>query len=414
MGKKLTTAGFVEAATKVHNSVYNYSKVQYKNAKTKVCITCPVHGDFEQTPDIHLRGSGCRKCFFDSVGDTLRKSVKQFVTESANKHGHKYCYKDVVHIDNKTLVIITCPVHGSFKQTPSQHSAGHGCKACGIERTTAAKKFTKSMFVMKAKLVHGDKYDYSKLRYKTSTTKVEIVCRTHGSFWQEANSHLQGKTCNSCTGRGFDSSKPATLYYLRVTARGRSTPLYKIGVTNNTVQQRFKTDMKYITILHEEYFNLGKAAYTNEQQILKQFEHYKYIGTDVLKSGNTELFTKDILNMDTTLNTHQIKLQQINVNVNKTQLMGIISDILASEDNSSLLRAIQPQLANKFPQFPEFTNVSITGINSDGSAAITLKQPVVRVTKQDEQSPSDLDIPVEETVAEPVDSVDMSAETFVD
>ena len=61
MSAKLTIEQFIERSNKIHNNFYDYSKVDYKKIKTPVTITCPVHGDFDQTPDSHLR-HGCAKC----------------------------------------------------------------------------------------------------------------------------------------------------------------------------------------------------------------------------------------------------------------------------------------------------------------------------------------------------------------
>ena len=61
MPKKLTQEEFVERATKVHNGKYDYSKVVYVNNYTKVCIVCPIHGEFSQTPMNHLAGGGCNE-----------------------------------------------------------------------------------------------------------------------------------------------------------------------------------------------------------------------------------------------------------------------------------------------------------------------------------------------------------------
>jgi hypothetical protein len=61
-GKRLTIKEFVEKARKVHCDKYDYSKVVYVDYYTHVCITCPIHGDFKQTPVVHFRGNGCRKC----------------------------------------------------------------------------------------------------------------------------------------------------------------------------------------------------------------------------------------------------------------------------------------------------------------------------------------------------------------
>ena len=60
--RNLTTEEFIERARKVHGDKYDYSKAEYVNSSTKVCIICPVHGEFWQTPHNHLKGNGCPKC----------------------------------------------------------------------------------------------------------------------------------------------------------------------------------------------------------------------------------------------------------------------------------------------------------------------------------------------------------------
>jgi hypothetical protein len=62
--KKLTTSAFIERANIVHNFRYTYDKTEYINSLLKVIITCSKHGDFSQIPFSHLQGSGCRKCTF--------------------------------------------------------------------------------------------------------------------------------------------------------------------------------------------------------------------------------------------------------------------------------------------------------------------------------------------------------------
>ncbi len=63
MSKKIKIEEFIEKANIVHNNKFDYSKVEYVNNHTKVCIICPEHGEFWQTPKLHLRGDGCKKCF---------------------------------------------------------------------------------------------------------------------------------------------------------------------------------------------------------------------------------------------------------------------------------------------------------------------------------------------------------------
>ena len=61
-----------------------------------------------------------------------------------------------------------------------------------------AKKYCQSDFISKANKVHNNKYDYSKVVYVNSQTKVIIVCPTHGEFEQKANNHLNGRECFQC------------------------------------------------------------------------------------------------------------------------------------------------------------------------------------------------------------------------
>jgi very-short-patch-repair endonuclease len=77
--KKSTLQEFIEKARKVHGNKYDYSKVEYKNTRTKVCIICPEHGEFWQRPDHHLNlKHGCPKCN-ESQGE---KSVVYFLLEN--------------------------------------------------------------------------------------------------------------------------------------------------------------------------------------------------------------------------------------------------------------------------------------------------------------------------------------------
>lgn len=58
-------------------------------------------------------------------------------------------------------------------------------------------------FIRKARTVHGDKYDYSKVCYHKALEKVDIICREHGVFSQTPNNHLRGKGCRACNGHAL-------------------------------------------------------------------------------------------------------------------------------------------------------------------------------------------------------------------
>lgn len=190
MSKKLTTEQFIQKARAVHGSFYNYSKVNYVNKNTKVEIICPIHGSFWQTPDNHANGGyGCPKCsgkhrynvkeFIDRARDlhgnvydysrsnyvnsktkleiicpehgsfwqspdnhinlkqgcphcagNIRHSVDSFIEKAKKVHENRYDYSNVVYTGLENKIEIICPIHGVFKQTPHHHLSGEGCPKC--------------------------------------------------------------------------------------------------------------------------------------------------------------------------------------------------------------------------------------------------------------------------------------------
>ena len=100
-----------------------------------------------------------------------RKSNDEFIREAQSIHHNKYDYSKVEYANNKTKVCIICPEHGEFWQTPSDHLNGKGCPQCA--RNVRCDKDT---FIEKAKYIHNDRYDYSKVEYVNAHTKVCIIC----------------------------------------------------------------------------------------------------------------------------------------------------------------------------------------------------------------------------------------------
>jgi len=127
-------------------------------------------------------------------------NLEQFIKKAKEVHGNKYDYSKTKYINNRTKICIICPKHGEFWQAPGIHLEGHGCKKCAIEYKSNLRKYSAEEFIKKAREVHGDKYDYSKVNYINSQTKVCIICPEHGEFWQKPNNHLQGQRCGGCHG----------------------------------------------------------------------------------------------------------------------------------------------------------------------------------------------------------------------
>lgn len=112
MGKKLTKEEFIKKARSVHGDKYGYDKVEYYGVHTKVCIICPEHGDFWQSPGNHLHGNGCPKCGYNTTADSRRLSLSDFIKKANEIHNCKYDYNKVDYKDSNTKVCIICSKHG--------------------------------------------------------------------------------------------------------------------------------------------------------------------------------------------------------------------------------------------------------------------------------------------------------------
>lgn len=135
MASRKTQQEFIDEAIKVHGNKYDYSKVQYKNNRTKVIIVCPMHGDFQISPAGHTcMRYGCIIC-----GGTKRRTTEEFIEKSNKLHNRKYNYSKTVYVNTGAPVIIICPTHGEFQQTPFAHTHSYGCKICSLERTIKTK-----------------------------------------------------------------------------------------------------------------------------------------------------------------------------------------------------------------------------------------------------------------------------------
>lgn len=255
---KYTTEQFIEKAKKVHGDRYDYSKtdLEHKDEKGRVCIICPIHGEFWQRPSGHLSGRECLQC-----SGYKKKTTDEFISQSKKVHGDKYDYSETEYVDSETKLKIICPIHGEFWQFPNGHLNGHGCPKCGrVKRDNSCKKdldyikercsslfggkyeivssdykgtfseievlckkhgifkttpnrlmsghgcpicggnqkLTTEEFIRRANEVHNGKYDYSKTVFEGTNKKVCIICPKHGEFWQFANGHLAGRGCPHC------------------------------------------------------------------------------------------------------------------------------------------------------------------------------------------------------------------------
>jgi hypothetical protein len=192
---------FLCDAKSVHGEKYDYSNVAYKNYVTEVLIICSDHGEFLQTPSCHISGKqGCPDCGKHMSIQSRTKNQSDFVKEAKAVHGKRYDYSKVVYTTARKHVIIICRKHGEFLQVPQHHLKNHGCPKCKGERLAEHFRMSHDKFIRRAKRVHGQKYDYSRVDYVRCDTDVIIICPNHGEFLQAPYNHVNRKQdCPECS-----------------------------------------------------------------------------------------------------------------------------------------------------------------------------------------------------------------------
>ena len=182
--RKTETTDFIKNANIKHNNKYDYSKMNYINARTKIIITCKEHGEFEQLPDSHLRGCGCIKCSGNGLSNT-----KEFIEKAIPIHGDKYDYSKSNYIKSNKKIIIICKKHGEFMQTPANHLYGYNCNICN---SNYSKKqiywlnlLSKIYNINISHMENGGEYKIPATNYKTDGYCKEnnTIYEFHGDFW---------------------------------------------------------------------------------------------------------------------------------------------------------------------------------------------------------------------------------------
>lgn len=200
-----TTEEFIKKARTIHGDRFIYDKVKYISTNTKIIIICKKHGEFLQTPNSHLQGKGCFSC--------KRKSHNDFIEQAILVHGDTYNYEKTRYIGSLKKVTIICKTHGEFSQLPNNHLKGNGCKKCAS--TIASNKQARSQkeFIVLAVSKHGNKYNYSLVKYINCYTKISIICPIHGEFFQLPQAHLSGQGCSKCRDLLFSNVRTKNTEY---------------------------------------------------------------------------------------------------------------------------------------------------------------------------------------------------------
>ena len=237
---------FIKKANIKHNFKYDYSNVIYVDSLTKIKIICPIHGEFMQTPQNHLRGRGCSLCANIKKSQDMQMSNDFFIEKAKQIHQNKYDYSktNLLERDEKGKIIIICPMHGEFKMKPTLHLKGQSCPKC------KGKNNCIDDLLKKANEIHNNKYDYSKVIFSKMHNKVTIICPIHGEFEQTLSKHISKKQgCPKCAAiqRGKDRLMDKQLFFQKAMAIHNNKYDY-----SKTVYNGMEEIITYICPIHGE------------------------------------------------------------------------------------------------------------------------------------------------------------------
>lgn len=227
---KVSHEVLLKRAAEKHAGKYSYGPILKNPDRSGSIFTiiCPVHGEFLQPVDRHLRGAGCKKCAM-TVNIAKQRHTLDSVRESTAKYGFTYEYVELKYYNGEKApdVVYNCKVHGQVIQNLYNHLQGKGCAEC----SRLNKRSDFEAFVKAAREKHGLTYEYKDFSYEPMygihKPVVTVVCPDHGSWRQKAELHLLGHGCKDCgeTLKGLRSRLPDSLIFSRLLGRDEYTPV---------------------------------------------------------------------------------------------------------------------------------------------------------------------------------------------
>ncbi len=221
---------FISKAIEIHNDRYDYSKVEYVNNRTKVCIICPEHGEFYQLPKNHLHGQGCPECGKISAKQCHKHNYKEFLKSAELRFGNRYSFP---HIENEyenshSKITVICNLCGkTFTKTAcdfiTSQTGGCWCKEKECDFITQEELL---------KVIDGFKIKQFDGKKNKKTDKVIAICDVCGyknTF--RISSILNGKySCKACAARNYWDGKRVTVETVKE-RMGRLFPTIKVDYT---------------------------------------------------------------------------------------------------------------------------------------------------------------------------------------
>jgi len=246
----MTIKEFIQQSSYIHNNKFDYSKVSFKKVSDKITIICPIHGEFIQRVNSHLKGFDCKRCSAEKSNETRKIDFDEFKKRSEEVHNHYEYYRDTYKGFNKKIKI-KCIEHGDFWQLPSSHISGSGCPKCSKIKSNKNQKLkTFNKYIEELEKLN---FDLSLVRfeeYENYLTKFPILCKKHGKFYKSLPDLIE-YGCPSCS---FDIfAENSRLLHEDIILRFRETHGDKYDYSKFISHNRIDENIKIICPEHGEF-----------------------------------------------------------------------------------------------------------------------------------------------------------------
>lgn len=293
----------------------DFELIDYKNYKD-VTVKCKKCGHVRHTTGDNIKRFGCKPCKMKPIIEAQAHTTEDFIKMARDIHGDKYDYSKVNYSNGKEKVTIICPEHGEFKQAPIKHVyAQHGCPKC------AGFGVTKEEFIKRSKEVHGDFYDYSKVKFINTQIPVTLICPKHGDFLIEPSKHYNaGCGCKQCFESSGEKLVNSILTILKI-------PFEREKIIENPYNNHnFRVDF---------YFELNREIYIIEYN---GEQHYRPIN---LFGGEHRFQIQTIRDEDLRKYCKENNINLLEIKYSETNINSLILNFINVPSDSEMSRLLE-------------------------------------------------------------------------
>jgi len=197
---------FLRRAKEKHKDRFEYDRKYFVSMREKVGIICKEHGIFYTLPYQHLKGGWCRECNYQKTSKENSLGTEEFIKRSSKVHNNFYDYSKTVYKNNRTKVVIVCPLHGEFSQRPDGHLNGYGCPKCTPQKISKNSSLTQEKLIQRLEQRFPNQFDYSKVVFKSSKDPIILTCKKHGDFKTQITAPKKIK-CKNCFKESRDKKR---------------------------------------------------------------------------------------------------------------------------------------------------------------------------------------------------------------